>query len=166
MKNRIIWVVALLVVMSTLLAACGGTSKTEYKTKVSSILIKADKAGEKLFGQQQPPDGKTVLKTSAHVKDLADDMDAITPPDDVAKLHKRAVGDLNDIAEALEKMAPMLDQISKNPAKAQKIASSEKFQRVQNKAYRALEDFDALSKAFKKKKYSKVAKSFRVFKES
>lgn len=99
-----------------LLAGCGGVSKAEYEKDVQRIGNKAEKDFEALESGQ--PTAKDLEQAEKALDETADELDDVTPPDDVQKLHDDLVDTLHDAAELMGQMGPVLDKAMKDPANA------------------------------------------------
>lgn len=117
MKISIRSTVVLVAILASamLLAGCGGTSKADYETEVQKIGEQVNEDLDKL--DSGTPDEKQIKLAVVSLRKASDDIDAIDPPSEVKSLHEDLVSTLDDTADLLGRMAPIMKLAAEDPTK-------------------------------------------------
>jgi hypothetical protein len=136
---------------ASLVAACGAVSKSEYQKQVKKIMDRVEKDGNKVFSASEPKESD-FKKAEKIMNEAADDLEDITPPDDVKTLHEHMVDDIRTLADAMPKFGAAMVKLRKNPQDQEKIIND--LQKDQKKLEKATDRLDKTRKEFVKKGYT------------
>ena len=142
MKTLAIAAVAILAVAA---AGCGGgggepLSKAEYTQQLNEIGTSLDSSSQALGDAFQAADaGKAADQVSAmqtQIRKLADQLDDITPPEDVADPHQDLIDGLRGMADDFDEFHDAVESksVAKMTAFAQSFTSSESSKKI-NEAF-------------------------------
>lgn len=152
MKLSIRSTAALVAIMALTLfvAGCGETSKADYEQQIQKIGKTVNEDLDKL--DSGTPDEKQINAAVKSLEQAADDIEAVDPPSEVKSLHEDLVTTLNDTADLLSQMAPIMKIAATDPTKLG--------QKDIDKMTKITSDFEDIQKrmakieaGFKKKKY-------------
>lgn len=137
----------LLLLSVIFVTACGDekTTKAEYQKQVNKVMnsVKTED-----FSSGDPEAAKRGAK---QIEDAADDLDDITPPDDVKDLHEDFVDEVRELGKIMGKTAPILAAAKRDPAtaadKLRELAS------LQQDSNEVLSDLAKTIDGFKKQGY-------------
>lgn len=111
--TRLLTMLVASVALAALVAGCGGPSKAEYEREVKKIGNQVEADIDKLdSGQPSPKDIETAQES---IEEAADEIEELDAPEEVEKLHDDLVAALNDTAELLGRLGPLMEKASKDP---------------------------------------------------
>lgn len=112
--SRLLTTLVAALLCAALVAGCGGgPSKAEYEKDVKKIGNAVEKDIDKLDSGQ--PSAKDIESAQESIEQAADDIDELEPPAEVEKLHDDLVKTLNDTAELLGRLGPLMEKATKDP---------------------------------------------------
>jgi hypothetical protein len=117
----------LVVALGLLAAGCGGgggndesskpLTKAQYQAKLQQLSNQVGAELRQSVGASTTLKQSDVPKLQQSLRSLAGKLDALTPPTDVADLHKRLIGAVRGLADDLPSLAKTLQQ-AKDPSAA------------------------------------------------
>jgi hypothetical protein len=140
-------VMGILAASAVLLAACGEPSKSEYMKDVRAELEPLSKQFDKI----DSPDAKQLRAAGKAMQQAADDLGDVESPKEVAGLHERLVKDVDRLGGLVVKMAPIMEQITKDPNKA--MAIQKEASATVTDVQKTIERLEKTTKEFEKKGY-------------
>lgn len=137
--------------LSVTLAACGGgTSQADYQQQVQQIMNQVSKDNPAL-NSSSVPTADTLNQAKESIAAAADKLEAIDPPADIKDLHNQLVDDIRKLGEAMGKMAPIMESISKDPSSAtDKLSEAQSLEQQVNDV---IADLDKIRKDMEAKGY-------------
>ena len=110
--------VLLVLVCAAGLAACGATSKADYKKQVKAISDRVQKDTKTTLSGSGQPSAAQLKSAQASLNKAADDLDNITPPSDVKTGHQDLVKAVRAMAAYVGTLSDAMATIKKDPSKA------------------------------------------------
>ena len=151
--TRLLLAMAAALICAALLAGCGGgPSKADYEKDMQSVSKEAEKDIDKLTSGSQPS-AKDIENAQKTLEDAADDVEDIDPPSDVEDLHKDLVKVLDDTAELMGELGPIMELSQKDPSKVTED-EIKKMNSVTDRFGKIQKEMTRITKAYKKKKYN------------
>ena len=144
---RLLTLALAIMASALLLAGCGGVSKKEYEKDVNKVMKSVDEGN---FNSSDPK-AANLKDASKDIEKAADDLDDITPPDDVKDLHNDLVEGVRELGDLLGDIAPILTDIEKDPASAAEHADD--MTDIQGRMEKTQAKLEKTIKAFEKKGY-------------
>ncbi len=103
-------------------AGCGEMSKAEYQREVEKVGRTAEKGlGQISQAGNQDPDPAEFKAAAASLRKAANDLEDITPPEEVRQPHNDMIDGIRSLADLMDELAVELPTIKKDPASAMKL---------------------------------------------
>jgi hypothetical protein len=133
--------IAAVAVLALAAAGCGGgggepLSKADYEQQLTEIGTSLDQSSQALGDAFQAQDiskaGDQIAAMQTDIRKLADQLDDITPPEDVADPHQDLIDGLRGMADDFDEFRDAVESksVAKMTAFAQSFTSSESSQKI------------------------------------
>ncbi len=148
--------VVAVVAAATLVAGCGSSDRVEYERDLAKVGRTVDASLERVpAGDDAEIGPEEISRIADDLREAADQLDDLDPPDDAAKAQARLERGLRGVAKAFDQLASDLGSASTDSAKAELFVRFARDEKID----RAFDDLVEAQEAYAREGYRVFGKS-------